>query len=297
MDNILEMHLNGHSGEEIIAPLLSDFPYVCSKAYLNRYHVFWHWHKAVELFFVDSGTLEYDTPQGRAVFPAGSGGLVNMDILHTSRPQKDSHHTIQLLHIFDAAFLSGQTEGRIFQKYFAPILSSPQVELIPLYPNNPHHKDTLEKLKASFDVPTSEFDYELRLREALTGIWVDLLRLLPPDLGTGSRSSRKIKQMMAYVHEHYRENIAVADIAAAGYASERDCYRAFRDFLHTTPGEYIRSCRLQAACKMLVDGDESITQISHACGFGSGSFFGKVFRSRFGVSPLAYRRKWQDTTK
>lgn len=106
MDNILEMHLNEHSREEIIDPLLSDFPYVCSRAYLNRYHVFWHWHKAVELFYVDSGALEYDTPQGRAAFPAGSGGLVNMDILHASRPQKDSYHTIQLLHIFDADFFS-----------------------------------------------------------------------------------------------------------------------------------------------------------------------------------------------
>lgn len=196
MDNILEMRLRDHSGEEIIDPLLSDFPYVCSKAYLNRYHVFWHWHKAVELFFVESGALEYDTPRGHAVFPAGSGGLVNMDILHTSRPLKGSYHTIQLLHIFDAAFLSGQTEGRIYQKYFAPVLSSPQIELLPLYPDDPRHKEPLEKLRASFDIPRPGFDYEIRLREALTGIWLDLLKLLPPDLGTGGRSKLLVRSLL-----------------------------------------------------------------------------------------------------
>lgn len=272
MDDILEMRLKGNSREEIIGGLAPDFPYSSSRAFLNHYNVYWHWHRAVELFFVESGALEYDTPQGRMVFPTGSGGLVNTDVLHTSKPQEGSFHTVQLLHIFDAAFLFGQTESRVYQKYFSPILASPQIELIPLHPCEPAQKDVLEKLKDSFELPRSGFGYEIRLREVLTGIWLDLLKLLPPDSETSSRSSRKIKQMMAYVHEHFHEDISVVDIAAAGYASERECYRAFREFLHTTPGEYIRNCRLQASCRMLSDGDSSITQISHAWDSAAAAF-------------------------
>ena len=45
----------------------------------------WHWHKAVELFYMESGALEYHTPKGKLVFPAGSGGFVNSNVLHRTR--------------------------------------------------------------------------------------------------------------------------------------------------------------------------------------------------------------------
>lgn len=42
--------------------------------------------------------------------------------------------------------------------------------------------------------------------------------------------------------------------------------------------EYMTSYRLQMACQMLARGQESITVISHACGLGSSSYFGKVLK-------------------
>lgn len=62
-----------------------DFPYIASYAELDKYEGVtapWHWHPAVELFYMESGTLEYTTPTGKWVFPAGSGGLVNSNVLH-----------------------------------------------------------------------------------------------------------------------------------------------------------------------------------------------------------------------
>jgi AraC-like DNA-binding protein len=46
---------------------------------------------------------------------------------------------------------------------------------------------------------------------------------------------------------------------------------------------------------MLSKGRESITSISHACGLGSSSYFGKVFREHVGCTPIEYRKKWQDS--
>lgn len=297
MDDIFEMHLKGDSGEEILEGIASDFPYTNSRAFLDKYDVFWHWHRAVELFFVESGGLEYETPGGRSSFPAGSGGLINTGVLHMSRPQKGAGHTVQLLHIFDASLLSGQPDGRIAEHYFSPILCAPQIEVIPLCPGNPAHSDILERLRASFALSEREFGYEIKLREALSGIWLDLLGLLPPGLERGVRAGEKVKQMMAYVHKHYQEQIKVSDLAAAGFVSQRECYRSFQRFLHTTPVDYVKQYRLQIACRMLADGSDSITQISHACGFGSSSFFGKVFLASLGMTPTAYRRKWQDRAK
>ena len=99
---------------------------------------------------------------------------------------------------------------------------------------------------------------------------------------------------MVYIHEHYPEKITVPEIAAAAFLSERECFRLFRDCLHMTPVEYIKSYRLQIACQMLAGGREPVTAISHACGLGSSSYFGKVFREYAQCTPTQYREKWQD---
>lgn len=55
------------SREEKIEGFTEEFPYIASRAELNAYQesfVPWHWHKAVELFYIESGTLTYHTPGG-----------------------------------------------------------------------------------------------------------------------------------------------------------------------------------------------------------------------------------------
>ena len=58
------------------------------------------------------------------------------------------------------------------------------------------------------------------------------------------------------------------------------------ELLHMTPTEYLTSIRLQMACRMLAETRESVTDIGHACGLGSSSYFGKTFREHTGYAPL-----------
>lgn len=258
---------------------------------------------------MESGSLTYSTPEGKTIFPAGSGGMINSNVLHMTELTHRSEKTIQLLHIFDPSLLAGQQDSRIGQKYIAPILTAPQLELIPLFPEQEKEKKLLDMIQAAFHLSEHEPFYEIRLREALSEIWILLferfLELQREQKGSkgqsGWRKARgdhknndKIKQMMIYIHEHYQEKISVAELAAAAYLSERECFRIFQECLHTTPSAYIRTCRLQAACQMLAEGEKTVTEISHACGLGSSSYFGKVFRGYAHCTPLEYRERWQD---
>lgn len=149
----------------------------------------------------------------------------------------------------------------------------------------------------AFHISNNELGYEMNLREVLSKIWLSLFELSRPILGkkgAHSKSNDKIKLMMIYIHEHYQEKISIPELAAAACLSERECFRVFHDYLHTTPVEYIKAYRLQAACQMLAGGQEPITVISHACGLGSSSYFGKVFREYAHCTPSEYRIKWQD---
>lgn len=302
MKNIQSIQLIEESKEEILPGFTPDFPYIATCAELDKYlqpFTPWHWHRTVELFYIKSGSLEYSTPNGKWVFPVGSGGMVNSNVLHTSRFQRGKDSNIQLLHLFDPTFLSGEHGSRIETKYILPLTTAAGVEMIPLFPENPAQAEVLQDIKNSFDLSEQEWGYELKLRDLLAHIWLKLFELARPDMEkSGSKDSdEKIKTLIVYIHKHFQEEISVEQLAQTAHISKRTCFRLFQDNLHMTPVEYIRGCRLQKACQMLAQSNEPITQIAYSCGFGSGSYFGKMFRNKFSCTPLQYRKRWHDCEK
>lgn len=300
MKNVQKLVLKKGSKEELLPEFTSDFPYIATCAELDKYMnalVPWHWHRAVELFYIESGCLEYTTPNGKWVFPAGSGGLLNSNVLHTSKITQTEERNIQFLHLFDPAFISGEHDSRIEKKYVLPLVSDPAIEMIVLNPGIPIQAEILQMIRQAFEYSEQEWGYELKLRESLTHIWVMLFDLARPLMETQkdiNLSNDQIKMMMVYIHEHYGEHIAVEELAKVAHISKRACFRLFQEKLHMTPVEYITAYRLQTACQLLTTGNQPITEIANQCGLGSSSYFGKIFREKYGLTPLEYRRHWHD---
>lgn len=162
------IELDPASREELLPGFDPDFPYISTCAQLDRYPhpaIPWHWHRAVELFYIESGCLEYTTPHGTFTFPAGSGGFVNSNTLHATFIRSFGSPSRQLLHIFEPALLFGGAGNRMAQKYLLPMTAS-SVELIPIYPEDPVRTALLEDIRAAFSLSPAEHGYELFLREA-----------------------------------------------------------------------------------------------------------------------------------
>lgn len=300
MKNIQSIELIQGSNEEMLPGLSPDFPYIASRALLDQYidaATPWHWHRAVELFYIQSGSLEYTTPQGKLVFPAGTGGFVNSNVLHTSKVLPSNEDAIQLLHLFEPELLSGRQGNRLDARYICPMISANEIEMIALSPDSPKQADILKKIRSAFELDEQAWGYEFSLRRQLTDIWLALFDLVRPSIALppGERAAdAKLKDMMRYIHAHYPDEIPVEQLARAVHISKRVCFRLFREKLHMSPVAYMTSYRLGKACQRLTETDEPITRISCICGFGSSSYFGKIFKAHFGCSPVEYRRKWHD---
>ncbi|MBS7008977.1 AraC family transcriptional regulator [Anaerostipes sp.] len=300
MKHVQGIQYKNNLKEELFPDLRPDFPYTSSYVAFDRCiggQIPWHWHKEVELFYIEKGTLEYSTPGGRIIFPAGSGGLVNSNVLHATKSLDEKKDTIQMNHIFDTALISGQRGSLLEQKYILPVTGSLQAELISFFPETPKEKRLLRLLRDSFYLSPDEFGYEMLLRSALSKLWCLLLSVSEPLLdqrNPHNGSDEKIKSMMQFVQEHYAQKLTVLQIASAAYISERECFRIFRQNLGMTPLEYVKSFRIQQACIMLSDLNMSISFIGQSCGLGSSSYFAKAFREALGCTPKEYRRKWQD---
>ena len=83
--------------------------------------------------------------------------------------------------------------------------------------------------------------------------------------------------------------LAPCELADLLGISTRQLERLFGRYLNTSPKRYITEMRLHRARNLIVQSEQSITEIAMACGFNSTSHFSKVFRSHYGISPLAQR--------
>ena len=296
MKTIQAIVFRAGSKEELLPDFFPEFPYIASQVEMDCYPnrtAPWHWHGAVELSYTQQGCMKYHTPDGMELLPAGSAFFVNANVLHMTTAEPN---TVQLLHIFDPAFLA-PPDSRIAARYITPLTASP-IESLHLRPDDPTQNAILEQIQAAFRLSPHEFAYEVRLRNRLSDIWIALLEQAQPRLSQPAqrmKRSDKVKEMMVYIHEHFSEKLTVSELAKSAFLSERECFRAFRECLHTTPVEYMKSCRLQQACRLLRENKASITEIGQICGLGSSSYFGKTFRDVMGLTPSEYRRKWQDT--
>ncbi|MEG0250921.1 MAG: AraC family transcriptional regulator [Peptostreptococcus sp.] len=297
MDTCKSIEFKNNNKEQLLTEIKEDFPLMSSLVELDNYRcksVPWHWHGELEMFYVKSGEVLYSTPQGDISFPKGSGGLVNSNVLHATRANGKNEETLQKIHIFDPVLISGRQGNKIYRDYVTP-LSSSQLKVIALFPENEKERKIIEKIKRSFDLEDEDF-YELKIRNILSEIWCDLFLLTEEERKINSEKdkvSEKIKGMMIYIHDHYAEKLTVAQIAQSVYTSERDCYRTFREYLNTSPQEYLKSYRLQKACEMLTSSNMNVGDVGYSCGLGSSSYFGKVFREYMGNSPVEYRNGWQ----
>ena len=219
MKPVCKVEFKPGTKEELLPDFDPDFPYIatCYEIHMESL-IPWHWHKAVELFYIEEGCLEYITPSARHLFPAGSAGLINTNVPHMTKGHQERDTGRQLLHLFDPMLLSGQPGSRIEEKYILPLTTASQAEIIPLHPEDPRQAAVLEQLRRSFSISSGEPGFELRIRAALSEIWLQFLEIAAPRLGQNQkavRTSEQIKLMMVYVHEHYGEKLSVAALAEA----------------------------------------------------------------------------------
>ena len=61
-----------------------------------------------------------------------------------------------------------------------------------------------------------------------------------------------------------------------------------------TPHEYLLSCRIGAAKRLLWDTEVPIAEVAERAGFGTQQYFGRVFKKATGKTPGAYRKSAGD---
>ncbi|GDX07099.1 HTH-type transcriptional activator RhaS [Buttiauxella sp. WJP83] len=100
----------------------------------------------------------------------------------------------------------------------------------------------------------------------------------------------RLNQLMAWLEEHFAEEICWEQLASQFTLSLRTLHRQLKQQTGMTPQRYLNRLRLMKARYLLRHGEESVTNIAFQCGFGDSNHFSTLFKREFSWSPREIRQ-------
>ena len=138
--------------------------------------------------------------------------------------------------------------------------------------------------------------FEIDITMQLTTIWKNLIMndfQLEYDQ-VELLKTRRMKQMLDWIHQHYTKKMKLEDIARSGQLSRSECCRYFKRILKTTPINYVTDFRIQKSLVLLGQAESNVTEVAYQVGFNSTSYFIDKFRKSMNMTPLAYKKYKMD---
>lgn len=106
---------------------------------------------------------------------------------------------------------------------------------------------------------------------------------------TASQNLVVIADAFDYLEAHFSEELTVETLAAHLSVSPRHLERLFRQYCKETPLEHLTELRMSEALRQLAYTKAPVSEVASRCGFPDSSYFSRVFKSRYQVSPRRYR--------
>lgn len=155
------------------------------------------------------------------------------------------------------------------------------------------------RVKSCFDDLVQVFHGPLPQREPLAMALLEQLLLWCDAANPNTEAQRldpRVRRAMGYICDHYREPLTLDDIARASGISPSRLAHLFPEELGVTPMRYLEQHRIEIARQRLAATSDSIAAIAERVGYGSASYFSKVFRSVQGCTPREHRQRTAEPT-
>ncbi|WP_020526887.1 AraC family transcriptional regulator [Flexithrix dorotheae] len=112
-------------------------------------------------------------------------------------------------------------------------------------------------------------------------------------LNTHSESdSGRMQKVYDYVMKKFKEKISLDDVSSLINMSPSSFSRYFKSRANKTFSDFVIEIRIGYACKLLLEGNLSVTQIAYECGFRTLSNFNRKFKEINNNSPLGYKKEF-----
>ena len=164
------------------------------------------------------------------------------------------------------------------------------------------NKDSfLQGLKSGADLYlTKPFNYSILTqsiksllynREKLRYYYTNNIHKIDQGQAFGSPEQLFVRQLNEQIKKNLdNTNFSVENLAEALNISRVQLYRKVKAIIGLSVSDYISNYRLENAKTMLENTDLSMSEIGYSTGFSSPNYFSTAFKSKYGVTPGAYKK-------
>lgn len=246
----------------------------------------WHYHSATELTLIQRGSGTRFVADHIELFDSGDLVLIGSNVPHYWHQRGDS------------CGLALQWDFPVEHGVWAIAEADPLRRLQDTARRGIHIRgetarsirNRMERIGSSKGLPRLAifFDILAVLTTAPDGD-VRLLAPQPFSVSAPAEHQEAIARGVSYILAHYREPLHLRELLDVVNMSRATFARQFRKYAGKSFSTFLNQVRLQAVCRAMRDTSETIGTIALNNGFNNLSFFNRLFRREFQISPSAFR--------
>lgn len=254
--------------------------YISSTTYGKDWISMFHSHSFVELFYILDGEGYFCTEAEEVPIRQDSMVLINPNIRHTEKSSKSHPLTYIVLGIDNLQFDFSGTEFGAYRVY-----------------DFQQHRDICLPLMQMMleEARGKRTSSELICQYFMNILLLKILRISGDKFTPYSSKNipGECETIKLYLDMHYQENISLDHLAEVSHLNKFYLSHIFSKAFGISPITYLLERRILHSKELLKSTDFSITQIAHTTGFSSSNYFSQSFKRYTGLTPAAYRKKYQ----
>ena len=247
-----------------------------------------HWHEELEILYPLNGTADIMI-EGRNFH------LLKKHMLVVESRKVHSTYTYDEVSMFVCIHIS-----RKHMRQYLPDIDSWQIRCTPedaadeQFPVYRAACELLEELTRLYmeEPPTYRMEAEGLVLQILSRlIRFFSVKQIPSSPAENLLAMERIRDVITYVEEHFREPVSLDDVSGLlGLGKEYFC-RFFKKNMGMTFLNYLNEVRLAHTYDDLLNTNAPISEVMEANGFTNQKLFNSSFKSLYGCTPSAVRRK------
>ena len=250
------------------------------------HYIDWHWHYEIEVVTSSRGTVICLIESERVLVPPGCGIIINSGVMHRFETEDGA---VMPNIVFYPSLLSPEN-SLIYEKYIRPFLQS-DLSYQFLHPGTDWQNKILRLVSSIFKLQEQTTPSELETLQLLLQIWQILIENI--DIPTGAptkKKQHKLRIMLQFIHDHYKTELSLSDIAASASISKSSALQIFKKTIRISPVEYLIQYRLTQSAHLLRTTEEPVSLIAQESGFSNSSYYCRKFKEFFHMRPNEYRK-------
>lgn len=250
-----------------------------------------HWHDEIELIVIKKGQgyVHVDLI-GYQVF-AGDIIFVLPGKLHAIT--EDPGHKMEYENIlFRQELLICAVDDICANAFLKPLFRGNFITDCYIHSSLPYYEDVRDVIRAIDDTcATRPTGYQLAVKSHLFQFFFIIVSNLNKKTPhqTEQKKLDKIKLIVKYVEEHYAEPITLSQMAELCYYSDSHFMKFFKQQMKESFISYLNNYRLTIAARLLTSTQLSILEVANQVGFDNLSYFNRMFKKRYGITPKQMR--------